>query len=202
MPLFTEGSWTTTNLLILHKEMNIFSRHAELRQYFLKGTQNVFLYRFLSFLNHRRHTGEFVTFISKFEILLRRLASWEDTAPTYTQTSPEYVQAIQEANQRRREQHAEQLAQAQQMMAGQARGTAAPIIPDPVILDPTDPAEFQQEFIAGQQTQHTQAFPLSDNLLTLFFIIQRELTESQRERLISAMSLRGVQLPQFTYEVP
>ena len=41
---------------------------------------------------------------------------------------------------------------------------------------------------------------MSDNLITLFFIIQSELTKSQRERLISAMSLRGVQLPQFTYE--
>ena len=90
-----------------------------LRGYFLEGSQNVFLY-----------TGEFVTFISKFEILLRRLrASWEDTAPNYAQASPEYVQAIQEANQRRRAQHAEQVAQAQQMMAGQARGAAAPYHP-------------------------------------------------------------------------
>ena len=138
-----------------------------LRGYVLKGSQNV-LYRFLSFFNHRRRTGEFVTFISAFEILLRRLrASWEDTAPTYTQDSPEYVQATQEANQRLREQCAEQVAQAQQMMAGQARRAAAPVIPDPVILDPADPAVCNQ-FTAGRQTQHTQAFPLSDNLVTLF----------------------------------
>ena len=51
-----------------------------LRQYFLKGTQNVFLYRFLTFFNHRRHNAEFVTFVSRFEILHRRLQSaWMDT---------------------------------------------------------------------------------------------------------------------------
>ena len=50
--------------------------------YFVKGAQNVFLYRVLNFSNHRRGNQGFVTFISKFEILLRRLrASWMDTMP-------------------------------------------------------------------------------------------------------------------------
>ena len=39
-----------------------------LRGYFLKGTSNVFLYRFLSLFNHCRGNSEFVTFISRFEI--------------------------------------------------------------------------------------------------------------------------------------
>ena len=53
---------------------------------FLERWPGCFLYRFLS---HRRGNGEFVTtFISKFDVLLRRLReSWEDTAPEYTQAS-------------------------------------------------------------------------------------------------------------------
>ena len=37
-----------------------------LKQYFLKGTTNVCLYRPLSFFNHRRQNTEFLTFTSRF----------------------------------------------------------------------------------------------------------------------------------------
>ena len=107
-----------------------------LRGYFLKGSQNVFLFRFLSFFNHRTGNGEFITFISKFEILLRRLkASWEDTAPEFTVNSPEYIQAINDANQRMREQHNLRVAELVTIMQGLPQGAAAPIVPDPNYLD-------------------------------------------------------------------
>ena len=38
-----------------------------LKQYFLKGTTNVYLYRLLSFFNHRRQKTEFLIFTSKFD---------------------------------------------------------------------------------------------------------------------------------------
>ena len=43
-----------------------------LKKYFLKGAINVYLYRLLSFFNHRRQNQEFLIFTSKFEILLMR----------------------------------------------------------------------------------------------------------------------------------
>ena len=172
-----------------------------LRGYFLKGVQNVFLYRFLSFFNHRRGNGEFITFISKFEILLRRLrASWEDTAPEFTINSPEYIQAITDANAQRRDQHNRRVSEITQLMMGLPQQAAAPIVPDPVYLDSTDQVNFDR-FVQNKRKEHTNAFPLSDNMLTLFFIIQSELSEGQRERLVSSLSLRGIQLPQFTYEL-
>ena len=103
-----------------------------LRGYFLKGSQNVFLFRFLSFFNHRRGSGEFINFISKFEILLRRLkASWEDTAPEFTITHPEYIQAINNASQELREAHDRRVNEIVAIMRGLPQGAAAPIVPDP-----------------------------------------------------------------------
>ena len=44
-----------------------------LKKFFLKGSTNVYLYRLLSFFNHRRQNTEFLIFTSKLEILLMRL---------------------------------------------------------------------------------------------------------------------------------
>ena len=41
-----------------------------LKKFFLKGSTNVYLYRFLTFFNHRRQHTKFLIFASKFEILL------------------------------------------------------------------------------------------------------------------------------------
>ena len=53
-----------------------------LKKYFLKGPTSVRLYRLLSFFNHRRRNSEFLIFISKFEILLRRPKAAEND-PTH-----------------------------------------------------------------------------------------------------------------------
>lgn len=72
----------------LDKGVNYFLQM--MRPHFVKGAQNVFLYRVLKFFKHGRGHQEFVTFISKFEILLRRLpASWMDTMP-----APELTQEL------------------------------------------------------------------------------------------------------------
>ena len=60
-----------------------------LKKYFLKGATNVYLYRLLSFFNHRKKNQEFLIFTSKFEILLMRLkAAWMDLMPVFTAQSP------------------------------------------------------------------------------------------------------------------
>ena len=45
------------------------------------------------------------------------------------------------------------------------------------------------------------AFPFGDNLIAQFFIIQGELSDQQRERLASAMSLRNISLENYSYEM-
>ena len=73
-----------------------------LKKFFLKGSTNVYLYRLLSFFNHRRQNTEFLRFTSKFEILLMRLkAAWMDLMPTRTAQSPEFLASVQDANTRK-----------------------------------------------------------------------------------------------------
>ena len=59
-----------------------------LKKYCLKRATNVYLYRLLSFFNHRRQTQEFLIFTSKYKILLMRLkAAWMDLMPVFTAQS-------------------------------------------------------------------------------------------------------------------
>ena len=67
-----------------------------LKKYFLKGATNVYLYRLLSFFNHRMQNQEFLIFTSKFEIILVRLkAAWMDLMPVFTAQS--FRQSVQDA---------------------------------------------------------------------------------------------------------
>ena len=120
-------------------------------QFLQKGSTNVYLYRLLSFFNHRRQNTELLIFTSKFEILLMSLM------PVHTVQSPEFIASVR----------------------------ATP--PD---LLSTDNPEVLRQYLNGTQTRHKDAFPRSDNLIAQFFIIQSGLSDQQRERLISAMSLR------------
>ena len=50
------------------------------------------------------------------------------------------------------------------------------------------------------QQRQRNAFPFRDRLIAQFFIVQGELSDQQRERLTSAMSLRNFTLETYTYE--
>ena len=131
---------------------------STLKKCFLKGATNVYLYRRLSFFNHRRH----LIFASKFEILLMRLkAAWMDLMPVFTAQSPSFRQSVQDANARTIARH--------QQAAG-AR------VPPPVLL---------RLYITGMQDR----------------LRSSELSDQQRERLTSAMSLRNISLENYSYEM-
>ena len=51
------------------------------------------------------------------------------------------------------------------------------------------------------QDRQRDAFPFGDNLIAQFFILQSELSDQQRERLTSAMSLRNISLENYSYEM-
>ena len=72
----------------------------------------------------------------------------------------------------------------------QAAGVRAP---PPALLNEDDPVVLRQ-YIQGMQDRQRDAFPFGDNLIAHFFIIQSELSDQQRERLTSAMSLRNISL--------
>ena len=67
-----------------------------LKKFCLKGLTNVYLYRLLSFFDHRRQNTEFLTLASNFEILLMRLKAAMDLMPVHTAQSPEFIASVQE----------------------------------------------------------------------------------------------------------
>ena len=72
--------------------------------------------------------------------------------------------------------------------------------PPPALLNEDDPTVLRQ-YIQGMQDRQRDAFPFGDNLIAQFFIIQSELSDQQRERLTSAMSLRNISLENYSYEM-
>ena len=164
------------------KGVNYFKN--TLKKYFLNGATNVYLYRLLNFFNHRRQNQEFLIFTSKFEILLMRLkAAWMDLMPVFTAQS--FRQSVQDAN-------ARTIARQQQ-----AAGTRAP---PPVLLNEDDPTVLRQ-YITGMQDRQREAFLFGDNFIAQFFITQSELSDQQRERLTSAMSLRNISIENYSHEM-
>ena len=157
-----------------------------LKKFFLKGSTNVYIYRLLSFFNHRSQNTEFLIFTSIFQLVLVRLkAAWMDLMPVHTAQSPEFIVSVQDASARRMATHQ------------QAAGVRA----TPPDLLSIDNPEVLRQYLNGMQTRHKDAFPLSDNLIAQFFIIQSQLSDQQRERLISAMSLRNISLENYTREM-
>ena len=70
----------------------------------------------------------------------------------------------------------------------------------PALLNEDDPTVLRQ-YIQGMQDRQRDAFPFRDYLIAQFFIIQSELSDQQRERLTSAMSLRNISLENYSYEM-
>ena len=79
----------------------------------------------------------------------------------------------------------------------QAAGVRAP---PQALLNEDDPTVLRQ-YIQGMQDRQRDAFPFGDNLIAQFFIIQSELSDQQRERLTSAMSLGNISLENYSYEM-
>ena len=148
-----------------------------LRPRFVKGKENVFLWRFLLFFRCYRGNQDMTRWIGRFIITRKRLAdAWMDLFPDYTNQDPQFRADLQ-AN----------------IAAQQAAGQ------NPAI-DPDDPAVFEA-WLVNQRRRHQNAFPLNDHLMTMMFIVAADLSESQRERLVSAMSVRGIQLAAYTFDV-
>ena len=70
----------------------------------------------------------------------------------------------------------------------------------PVFEPKGDPTVLRQ-YIQGMQDRQRDAFSFRDNLIAQFFITQSELSDQQRERLTSAMSLRNISLENYSYEM-
>jgi hypothetical protein len=68
-------------------------------------------------------------------------------------------------------------------------------------MTPQEAMQYLEHINGLRAQQHREAFPFSDNLFTLIFIVLADLNETQRERLTTHLSLRGLQVPQYRFGV-
>ena len=114
-----------------------------------------------SWVFSRHGSQDFVTWIFKFDIVLQRLRSWMDLLPEVT---------------------------------------SADISPEfapaflPRLQDPTEQATYAEqqfrEWNRQREDAHMRSFPLNDNLRSLLFLVQSDLNEHQRERLVTNQGCR------------
>ena len=62
------------------------------------------------------------------------------------------------------------------------------------LTDPNERREnadrIRSEHIDAMKQAHRETFPLSDNLMSLIFLVQSDLNEQKRERFVASVSLR------------
>ena len=170
--------------------VNYFKRF--LRPHFIKGAQNVFLYRFMQFMKFNRGTMDLQKWMTRFQLTGNRLIeSWMDLLPEATVTSPE---AILFVTQKRQEHDRDQQERGD---VAAASGTA-PHVPVPW-SDELALVAFRQYNEQRRQVQR-QAFPLGENLLALIFVSLADLSQDQRNTLTSIMTHRGRTLDQYNIQ--
>ena len=166
------------NADLRHPENGVRHFKDTLRPYFVKGVNHVFLWRFLQLFRCYRGNQEFVLWIGRFEVTSRRvLTAWMDL---FHHDIPE-VTTIEFFN------------------------LLAPAVRQQIndLQDPDDQrqrmTELREEQINVLRNAHRQQFPLTDNLMSLVFLVQADLNENQRERFVTSMSLRQIDMAQYTY---
>ena len=171
--------------------VNYFKRF--LRPHFIKGAQNVFLYRFMQFMKFNRGTMDLQKWMTRFQLTGNRLIeSWMDLLPEAVITSPEEILFVQQQRQEHERDQAEKAAVAAALPGG-----------DPHIIVPwSDELALVafRLFNANRRQAQRQAFPLGDNLLALIFVSLADLSQDQRNTLTSIMTHRGRTLDQYNIQ--
>ena len=144
-----------------------------IRPNFVKGVQHVFLYRLMQFLCQRRQKLDIHRWIAKFELQKKRLFdSWMDLIVPLKDGSPKYAAF---------------LAMVDDYCAEKS------------IARPTQATMLLQLVNEIQTVRHKQAFPFSDNLLTLIFIIFSQLQDQQRLLLTQHMTMKQIVLEEYDF---
>ena len=134
------------------------------RPFFVKGSVNVFLYRFQQFMNLRRGSSDLMKWMSRFQIQLKRLEeAWGDTLTPMSDPAHDEVR---------------QYTQSLSTEMRQAM-TAAQIL--------TAVNERRRQ-------AHMEKVPLRKNLIGLLVVSHAELSFDQRMSLTSIMAHRGIDL--------
>ena len=131
-----------------------------LQPHFIKGAQNVFLYRFMQFMKYNRGTTDLQKWMTRFQLTGNRLIeSWMDLLPDLLTTSPEAIAFVAQWRQEHEDRQAE-LAQVAAALPGQEPHVNVPWTDEHAL------AAFRQ-LNENRRAQQRMAFPLGDNLLAL-----------------------------------
>jgi hypothetical protein len=145
---------------------------AQLRPHFVKGSQSVFLWRFFQLLRASRGSQDMLRWIGRMSVLRKRTQeAWMDMFTEVNDQDAGFQAAFNIA------------------LAAIQRDRPAP-----------DPVAALRDFNVARRNVHQQAFPLNENLFALVVTVLADLEESQRERLSSTMTLRGIDVPQYTFD--
>ena len=147
-----------------NKEEGVVYFKRTLRPFFVKGSVNVFLYRFQQFMNLRRGSSDLMKWMSRFQIQLKRLEeAWDDTLTPISDPAHDEVR---------------QYTQSLSTEVRQAM-TAAQIL--------TAVNERRRQ-------GHREKVPLTKNLIGLLSVSHAELSFDQRMSLTSILAHRGIDL--------
>ena len=167
------------NEQLRHERNGITYFKETLRPYFVKGANHVFLWRFTQLFRTWRGNGEFVSWIARFEVASKKvMEAFMGLLDLSTVPQPDDFNFT------------DILSQQQYMLLQQ-------------IQDPTERREtaerIRSEHIDALKQAHRDTFPLSDNLMSLIFLVQSDLNEQQRERFVASMALRQINMNNYTY---
>ena len=132
-----------------------------LRPLFVKGTTNVFLYRFQQSMNLHRGNGDMLRWITRFQLSIQRMQEpWNDTYLPVTDPNNAEVRAY---------------------IAGLPAEEQGEIAPE-VAMERAN---------ARLRDQHARTIPITANLVALIFVSLSDLTQDQRQVLTSLMAHRN-----------
>ena len=148
-----------------------------LKKYFLKGATNVYLYRLLSFFNHRRQNQEFLIFTSKFKNPSHEIEGSMDGLDASFHGTVPIISTVQE-----------QLLDISKQPVFEHR------------LQSCSMRMIQQSSDSISRECRTDSGTHFPSGIISLLIMQSEFSDQQRERLTSAMSLRNISLENYSYE--
>ena len=167
------------NEQLRHERNGITYFKETLRPYFVKGADHVFLWRFTQLFRTWRGNGEFVSWIARFEVASKKvLEAFMGLLDLSTVPQADDFDFVDNPSQQQY-----LLLQGLQDPAGRIK-TAERI---------------RSEHMDAMKQAHRDTFPLSDNLMSLIFLVQSDLNERQRERFVASMALRQINMNNYTY---
>ena len=142
------------NALLRDPDRGLAHFKETIRPYFVKGVSHVFLWRFLTMFRTYRGQNEFVHWIGRFEIAQKRLlAAWLDLLDLSDLPevgTAEFIAALTD----------EQRLRYNALQTDEERSTFQ--------------LTLREQTIQNRRNQHQQNFPLSDNLLSMIFLVQAD----------------------------